>query len=69
MLFGFLDDLDHTLNDYGRGKVPIRDTAHDVTTGGLLARGSSDGSSGPWIHAVHRGIPGSSASTEPSRTE
>ena len=32
VLFGFADDLDHTLNDYLWGKMPIKDTAHDVTS-------------------------------------
>ena len=32
VLFGFADDLDHTLNDYLWGKLPIKDTAHDVTS-------------------------------------
>jgi MinD-like ATPase involved in chromosome partitioning or flagellar assembly len=31
VLFGFEDDLDHTLNDYLWGKMPITDTVHDVT--------------------------------------
>jgi len=32
VLFGFADDLDHTLNDYLWGKIPITDAAHDVTS-------------------------------------
>ena len=35
VLFGFSDDLDNTLNDYLWGKLPIKDTAHDVT--GIVA--------------------------------
>lgn len=31
VLFGFSDDLDHTLNDYLWGKIAIKDAAHDVT--------------------------------------
>lgn len=31
VLFGFADDLDHTLNDYLWGKMSIAETAHDVT--------------------------------------
>lgn len=31
VLFGFEDDLDHTLNDYLWGKMDIVDVAHDVT--------------------------------------
>jgi len=32
VLFGFADDLSSTLNDYLWGKLPIKDTAHDVTS-------------------------------------
>lgn len=32
VLFGFGDDLDHTLNDYLWGKIPIAQAAHDVTS-------------------------------------
>ncbi len=31
VLFGFADDLDHTLNDYLWGRLPISEVAHDVT--------------------------------------
>ena len=32
VLFGFSDDLDHTLNDYLWGKIPVEEAAHDVTS-------------------------------------
>lgn len=32
VLFGFADDLDHTLNDYLWGKISMAEAAHDVTS-------------------------------------
>ena len=32
VLFGFSDDLEHTLNDYLWGKISIKEAAHDVTS-------------------------------------
>ena len=56
VLFGFSDDLDNTLNDYLWGKLPIKDTAHDVTIdmeGQVTGRDEAIVKTPQWAIAAH----------------